>query len=321
MSTITRRVFMLTAAAAPVVSPLVARAQASTIKLIVPVPPGGSLDPIARLAQPGLQARLGQTVIIENKPGASGSLGAGLVAKAPPDGTTWLFVYETQAINPFLMHLTYDSKKDFEPVQLIGTAPAILAKSASRPWKSFQELLAAAKRKPNSVSYASTGIGSIGHLAMTALLARAGVQMIHVPYKGGGPALKDAVAGQVDSIIGSVALTSPQIHAGKLTGLLNFGSARLKTMPDIPTAMESGFPGLEAYAWWGVFAPKGTPSALIDRFARALADTLREKKNAKQMSEVWQINSKLNGPAELKTFFDSQMALWGSVVRENHIAG
>jgi tripartite-type tricarboxylate transporter receptor subunit TctC len=311
---------MLTAAAAPVVSPLVARAQASTIKLIVPVPPGGSLDPIARLAQPGLQERLGETVIVENKPGASGSVGAALVAKAPPDGTTWLFVYETQAINPFLMRLTYDSKKDFEPVQLIGTAPAILAKSASRPWKTFQELLAVAKEKPNSISYASTGVGSIGHLAMTALSARAGVQMIHVPYKGGGPALKDAVAGQVDSIIGSVALTSPQIQAGKLAGLLNFGGTRLKTMPDVPTAVESGFPGLEAYAWWGVFAPKGTPSVLVERFSRALADILREDKNARQMSEVWQINSRLNGPAELKRFFESQMALWGPVVRENHIS-
>ncbi len=321
MGYMTRRAFMLTAAVVPVASPFVARAQTSIIKLIVPVPPGGTLDPIARLAQPGLEERLGKTVIIENKPGASGSLGAALVAHAPADGTSWLFVYETQAINPFLMHLTFDSEKDLEPVQLIGTAPAILAKNFSRPWHDIREVLAAAKTKPNTISYASTGVGSIGHLAMTALSARAGVQMIHVPYKGGGPALKDAIAGHVDNIVGSVALTSPHIKEGKLAGILNFGAKRLKTMPEIPTAAESGFPGLEAYAWWGVFAPRGTPTATKERFARALADTLREAKNARRMSETWQIDLRLNGPSELRGFFRSQMKLWGAVVRDNHISG
>jgi tripartite-type tricarboxylate transporter receptor subunit TctC len=291
------------------------------IKLIVPVPPGGTVDPIARVAQLGLQQKLGATVVVENKPGASGSIGAAEVAKAEPDGNTWLFAYETQAINPALMRLSFDSEKDLEPVQLIGTSPAILAKHPSRPWKNIQELITAAKDKPNSISYASTGLGSIGHLAMTLLSDKAGIQLIHAPYRGGGPAINDAIAGHVDSVVGSVALTQPHIKAGRLVGLLNFGNKRLASMPDIPTAAESGFAGLEAYAWWGVFAPKGTPQPIVDRFAAALAETLREDKKARGMFDSWQVGLRLGGPQEFRTFFAKQMKQWGQVVAEHSIKG
>jgi tripartite-type tricarboxylate transporter receptor subunit TctC len=218
MTTVTRRNFVTSALTAPIAVPSLrsVRAQTATMKLVVPVPPGGTLDPIARVVQAGLQQRLGVTVVVENKPGASGSIGTAQVAKSAPDGNTLLFVYETHAINPLLMSLPFDSEKDLEPVQLIATAPAILAKHSARPWKDLSELIAAAKEKPNSISYATTGSGSIGHLAMTVLTDRAGIQMIHTPYRGGGPAMNDVIAGHVDTVIGSVALRVHSLEREKL---------------------------------------------------------------------------------------------------------
>lgn len=294
------------------------RAEAAVIKFVVPVPPGGTLDPIARLVQAGFQEKLGVTVVVENKAGASGSIGAAQVARSAPDGNTWLFVYETQAINPFLMDLPFDSEKDLEPVQLIATAPAILATHPSRPWKDARELIAAAKAKPDSITYGSTGAGSIGHLAMTLLTERAGVRMIHTPYRGGGPAINDAIAGHVDTVVGSVALTIPQLRAKKLSGLVNFGATRAASAPDIPTAAEIGLTGVEAYAWWGVFAPRGTPQEVKDRFGKLVADILRDERNARMLSDG-QYDLRLNGSAELKTFFSEQMKTWSQVIKSHGI--
>ena len=319
-STVTRRTFMAGALSAPLAGASFTslRAQAGPIKLIVPVPPGGTLDPIARLVQQGLQEKLGVTVVVENRPGASGSVGTAEVVRSAPDGNTWLFVYETHAINPFLRNLPFNTETDLEPIQLIATAPAILAKHAARPWRDLGELIAAAKDKPDSISYATTGSGSIGHLAMTMLAERAGVRMVHVPYRGGGPAMNDAIGGHVDTIIGSVALTTPQIRAQKIVGLLNFGANRVAGAPDVPTAAENGFPGLEAYAWWGVFAPRGTPAEIKGRFARLIASILREDANARKLTEA-QFDLRLNGPDELRDFVAGQMQTWGQVVKRHGI--
>lgn len=305
-----------------VATPFVARAQTPAIKLVVPFPPGGTVDPIARLAQPGLQQRLGTSVVVENKSGASGSIGAAIVAKSPPDGTTWLFVFDSHAVNPALIpNLPFDSEKDLEPVLLIGTAPYILAQHPERPYRTFADIVAATKAKPDSYSFATVGSGSVGHLAMAQLSRQAGVRMTHVPYRGGGPALNDALAGHVDSVIGSAALVTPQIQAGKLRGVLNTGSKRVAALPDIPTAAESGFPGFEANAWWGVFAPGGTPKPAIERFATALTDVLREERAARQLTDTLQIDLRLGGPEALRSFFAAQMAQWGKVVREEGIKG
>jgi tripartite-type tricarboxylate transporter receptor subunit TctC len=327
MSSITRRALLAGAAAAPlgaslIAKPHVARAQSGVIKLLVPFPPGGSVDPIARMAQPTLQQRLGATVIVENKPGASGSIGAAQVAKAPPDGNTWLFVFDTHAVNPALIsNLPFDSVKDLDPVMLIGTAPYILACHPSRPWKTFAEMVAAAKAKPDTISYGSVGSGSIGHLAMTQLEKRAGAKFVHSPYRGGGPAMNDALGGHIDSIIGSAAITTTQLKADKLRGIMNTGAKRMATFPDMPTAAESGFPGFEAYAWWGVFAPAGTPKDVTERFVTALRAALQEERAQKQLSETLQVDMRLGGPEELRTFFAEQMRVWGEVVRENNIKG
>ncbi|MEA2964478.1 MAG: hypothetical protein QOI46_4576, partial [Alphaproteobacteria bacterium] len=188
---------------------------AGTIKLIVPYPPGGSTDVIARLVQPCLQQRLGTTVIIENRAGASGSVGTATVAKSPPDGGTWLLVFDNHAANPFVLpDLPYDTEKDLDPVLFIGTAPYVVSTQAQKPFKSLADVIAAAKAKPGAVSYASVGSGSVGHLAMALLSKQAGVRLVHVPYRGGGPAMNDAVAGHVDQHRSFDSTNSGRHHPG-----------------------------------------------------------------------------------------------------------
>lgn len=320
MAMISRRTLVAAGITAPFIS-RAARAQAwpSTVRIVVPFPPGGTVDPVARLVQPTLQERLGVTVIIENKPGASGSIGAAQVAKSAPDGGTWLFVFDTHAVNPALMNLTFDSDKDLDPVLLIGTAPNILAAHPSRPWKSLPELIATAKEKPDTVTYASVGTGSVGHLSMVVLGKRAGVRMTHVPYRGGGPAMNDAIAGHVDTIIGSAALVTNQLKADKLRGLAHTGAKPLKNVPSLASVASADYAGFETYAWWGVFAPAGTPAAMVDRFATELTTALREERTQRQLADTLQIDLALGGPDKLRAFYQEQAKLWAAVVRENGI--
>jgi tripartite-type tricarboxylate transporter receptor subunit TctC len=320
----TRRSLVLGAISAPMTLPLVDQAQADTwpsgiIKIIVPFPPGGTVDPIARMAQPGLQQKLGATIVVENRPGSSGSLGTGLVAKSQPDGNTWLFVFDSHAVNPFLLDLDFDTVKDLTPVMLIGTAPNVLATHPSRPYKSFADVVTAAKAKPDSITYATIGSGSVGHLTMMLLSERAGCKLVHVPYRGGGPAMNDALAGHVDLIIGSAALVMPQVTAKSIVPLLQTGKTRISALSAVPTAIESGFAGLESYAWWGVFAPAGTPKPIVERFAAALGDSLRDPNVSKLLTESLQVTLRLGSPQDEANFLSEQMALWGPVVKENNV--
>jgi tripartite-type tricarboxylate transporter receptor subunit TctC len=323
----TRRSLVAGALASPFAAALANQAQAQTlqpwpsgiIKIIVPFPPGGSVDPIARMAQPGIQKSLNATLVIENRPGSSGALGTEIVAKSAPDGNTWVFVFDSHAVNPFLFDLNFDTVKDLAPVMLIGTAPNVLATHPSRPYKSFADVIAAAKAKPDTITYASIGSGSVGHLTMTLLSEKAGCKLVHVPYRGGGPAMNDAIAGHVDLIIGSAALVMPQVNAKTIVPLLQTGKTRMTNLPDTQTAIDAGFTGFESYAWWGVFAPAGTPKPIIERFAAALGDSLRDPLVSKTLTESLQISLRL-GDAEAETkFLAEQMALWGPVVKENNI--
>ena len=209
------------------------------IRIVVPFPPGGSTDALARLVQTGLQQRLGANIIIENKPGASGAAGTAVFAKSPPDGNTWLIVFDTHSVNPYLMNLQYDTEKDLDPVMLVATAPYLLAVNTKHDFKSLADVLAAAKAKPDGLSYASVGSGSIGHLFMVLLQRKTGVKLTHVPYRGGGPAMNDALGGHVDFIIGSVALVTPQLGSGKLRPIVQTGEKRVPALKDVPTVMES----------------------------------------------------------------------------------
>ena len=184
MAQLTRRSLVATA----LLSPLAAQAQATwpsgIIRIVVPFPAGGSVDTISRLVQTGLQQRLGANVIVENQPGASGSTGAGAVAKSPPDGTSWLMVFDTHAVNPFLLpSMPFDTEKDLDPVLLIGTAPHVICAHPSRPYRSLVDVIAAAKQKPETITYGTIGTGSLGHLSMTLLAKRAGIRLVHVPYR------------------------------------------------------------------------------------------------------------------------------------------
>lgn len=321
MNGLTRRSLLLAACAAP----FGARAQgwpAGNIRIIVPYPPAGSTDAIMRMIQPALQQRLGATIIIENRPGASGSVGTAAAAKAPPDGSTWLTVFDNHAANPFVLPpLPYDTERDLDPVLFIGTAPYLISTGPMKPFRTLDDIIAAARTKPNGVSYGSVGSGSIGHLAMVLLAKQAGIELVHVPYRGGGPAMNDAIAGHVDLVIGSTALQVPHVQAGRVRAVVQTGKSRAASLPDVPTVAESGFPGFEAYAWWGVFAPAGTPRPIVERFGAEMAACLREERVARQLSETQQVTLVLGGPETLRNFLAEQMRIWGAVVRENNIKG
>jgi tripartite-type tricarboxylate transporter receptor subunit TctC len=304
------------------VVPLTAHAQnwpAGNIKIVVVYPPGGSTDMIARLIQPHMQQRLGTTVIIENRAGGGGSIGTAAVAKSSPDGSTWAMVFDNHAANPFVFpNMPFDTEKDLDPVQLIGTAPYVLSTNAQKPFKTLAEVVAAAKTKPGTLSYATVGAGSVGHLAMELLWKQAGVRLVHVPYRGGGPAMNDLIAGHVDLMIASTTQSVPFIQAGSIRALAQSGKTRTSTLANVPAIAES-YPGFEAYAWWGVFAPAGTPKAIVSRFADELAASLREPGVAKQLNETQQVTFALGGPEELRKFVSEQMRLWGPVAREHNI--
>ena len=215
MRMLSRRYLLLGA----LVVPLTAHAQnwpAGNIKIVVVYPPGGSTDMIARLIQPHMQQRLGTTVIIENRAGGGGSIGTAAVAKSSPDGSTWAMVFDNHAANPFVFpNMPFNTEKDLDPVQLIGTAPYVLSTNAQKPFKTLAEVVAAAKTKPGTLSYATVGAGSVGHLAMELLWKQAGVRLVHVPYRGGGPAMNDLIAGHVDLFIASTAAVH-SVHSGRL---------------------------------------------------------------------------------------------------------
>ncbi|MDB5590676.1 tripartite tricarboxylate transporter substrate-binding protein [Enterovirga sp.] len=296
-------------------------AGAGIVRLIVPFPAGGSVDAVARLVQPGLQQRLGATVLVENQPGSSGSAATGRVAKGTPDGSTWVFVFDTHAVNPFMQQLPFDTARDLEPVMLIGTAPNVLATHPSKPYRTAADVIAAAKAKPDGITYATIGTGSLGHLTMVRFARQAGVKLTHVPYRGGGPAMNDALAGHVELIIGSAALINPQLEGKALRPVVQFGATRVASanLKDVPTAGESGMPGLESVAWWGVFAPGKTPPAMIERFNRDLKASLADERANRVLKDSQQIEIRAGAPAELQRFLENEMKVWGAVVRDNNI--
>jgi tripartite-type tricarboxylate transporter receptor subunit TctC len=323
VSKLTRRSLLIAAAVAPLASQ---GASAQTwpsgpIRFIVPFPPGGSTDALARVVQTGMQQRLGANIIIENKGGASGAAGTAIVAKSPPDGNTWLFVFDTHSVNPYLMSLSFDNDKDLDPVMLVATAPYLLAVNTKHGLKTLADVVAAAKAQPDGLSYASVGSGSIGHLFMVLLQKKTGIKLTHVPYRGGGPAMNDALGGHVDFIIGSVALVTPQLGSGKLRPIVQTGEKRVAALPEVPTVMESGVPDLTAFTWWGVFAPAGTPREVIAGFNKHLVGTIREERVSKALVESQQMTLVLSGPEELGRFSTAQGRLWGPVVKENDIKG
>lgn len=288
------------------------------IKLVAVFPPGGSVDQVARILQLPLQLQLGQTVIVDNKGGASGSIGTGMVAAAPADGYTFAVVFDTHGVNPSLIpNLPFDTKKDLAPIIVVGTSAMVLATHAGSPYKTFADVLAAARSR-QGVSYGSIGSGSLGHLAMALLGKSGGLDFQHVPYKGGGPLMNDAVAGHVPLSIGSVFVTKPHIDSKRMRPLAVTSSKRAVDLPDVPTVAESGFAGFEAPAWWAVLAPAKTPPEIIKRMNEEINKALKSPEVAKRLDS--QGIDVLGGtPEAARLFIDRQIDIWAKVVKENDI--
>jgi tripartite-type tricarboxylate transporter receptor subunit TctC len=288
------------------------------IRLVAVFPPGGSVDQVARVLAPALQQALGQSVVVDNKGGASGSIGTAAVAQAPADGYTFAVVFDTHAVNPSLIpSLPFDTRKDLVPVALIGTGAMVLATHAESPYKSFADVLAAAKAKKN-VNYGSIGNGSLGHLAM-ALLAKAdNLDLVHVPYRGGGPLMNDALAGHVPLSIGSVFLTKPHLDSKRLRALAVTTSKRSTHLPDVPTIAESGYAGFDAPAWWAVLAPARTPPEIVKRVHDEINAALKKPDVAGKLAAQG-IDIQTGSPEQARAFIDGQIDIWARVLRENNI--
>jgi tripartite-type tricarboxylate transporter receptor subunit TctC len=302
--------------------PLGAAAQAwpsrQPIRLVAVFPPGGSVDQVARILAQPLSQQLGQSVIVENKGGASGSIGTAAVAAAAPDGYTFAVVFDTHGVNPSLIPgLPFDTRKDLAPVVLVGTSAMVLATHTASEYKTFADVTAAVKAKKN-VNYGSIGSGSLGHLAMALLGKSGGLDWQHVPYKGGGPLMTDAVAGHVPLSIASVFVTKPHIDSKRMRPLAVTTSKRAAELPDVPTVAESGYPGFDAPAWWAVLAPAKTPPEIVRRMNEELNKALKSPEVATRLAGQG-ITVTGGSPEVARTFIDRQIDIWAKVVKENNI--
>jgi tripartite-type tricarboxylate transporter receptor subunit TctC len=293
---------------------------AKPISLVVTYPAGGGADTMARLIAPRLGEALGQPVIIENKPGASGQIGASAVAKSAPDGYTLMLDASSFAVNPALFaKLPYESDKAFRPIGVIALFPNVLLVNPAFGAASVKDVVAAAKVKKNAVSYASSGNGSAQHLAGAMFESAASVDMLHVPYKGGAPALNDVIGGQVPIFFGNLASTLQHVQAGKLKALAVTSGKRSAILPDVPTMAEAGVAGYEVYEWNALFAPAGTPEAVLNRIAAALQKTL-DAPDVK--ARIAQLGGEIQTakPEAAQQFIRQQTTLWARLVKERGIA-
>ena len=314
------RTIRMTLLAALLSAPLAVLAQAwpsKPVKIIAPFPPGGSVDQVSRIFAAQLTTQLGQQFVVENRSGASGSIGTQAVATAPPDGYTIGVVFDTHAVNPTLIpNIPYDTLKDLAPVMLIGTSPMAIVAHTSQPFRDFRDVLAAAKKEP--VAFGSIGTGSLGHLAMAQVASMQGVQFTHIPYKGGGPLMTDAIGGQVPLAIGTVFLANPHVKGGKVRALAVTSEKPSPQMPGVATVAEQGVPGFSALAWWGVIAPAGTPPAVVRKIHEELKKALATPAVSQKLSE--QGMDIVGGtPEEMDRFLRSEISRWAAVVQQNKI--
>lgn len=288
------------------------------IRIIAVFPPGGSVDAVARVLAPALQEQLKQSVIVENIGGASGVIGTDAMVRAEPDGYTFAVVFDTHGVNQSLKEkMPYDTKKDIANVTLIGTSPMVLVASKSAGISSFKQLVDETRAGKN-VSYGTIGAGSLGHLAMATLAKKSNFEWTHIPYRGGGPMMADALAGHVPLAIGSIFLIKPHIDSSRVVPLAVTSTQRSKDLPNIPTIAESGFPGFDAPAWWGVIAPVKTPPEMIRKMHQAMVVVLKRADISKKLDDQG-IDILAGNPETFNTFLDKQMNIWGKFVIDNKI--
>ena len=289
------------------------------IKLIVSFAPGGVHDTLARVLQPRLTEALGQPIVIENRPGAGGNIAAEAVARSAPDGYTFLVASEAIATNEYLYrHMTYDPYKDLAPVAKLADYPMALIAHPSVPANNVKELVALAKARPGSLSYGSAGIGASGHLAGELFNSVEGVNIVHVPYKGGAPALADLVAGRIQVMFLSVSLSAPQLKQGKIKVLAVTGDKRSGKLPDVPTTAEQGYPGVQALLFSSLLAPAATPGPVIARMNAEVVKALRAPEVVARLTDLGAVPAP-SSPEQFASILKQDGERWGKLIRERNI--
>ncbi|NKC32439.1 tripartite tricarboxylate transporter substrate binding protein [Falsiroseomonas selenitidurans] len=288
------------------------------VRIVVPYPPGGSNDTVARILQPKLTELLGRPVVVENRAGASGSVGSSETARSAPDGYTWLLANDTLATNETLMNLPYRVMQAFSFCTMVGTCPYALVTHPSTPFRNFQQMVEAAKARPQTLNYATTGVGSGAHIATVLLQQRGDFKLEHVPYRGGGPALQDALAGHVPLFMSNIVIILPHIRAGALRPLGLTQQTDSRYLPGVVPFTRQGFPGFEALTYWQLVGPAGIPQPILDRMQRAVKQVLAEPNVQARMAEQ---GADIVGstPAETAAFVRSEIEKWGAVIRDNNI--
>jgi tripartite-type tricarboxylate transporter receptor subunit TctC len=292
-----------------------------TITLVVPTAPGGSTDFTARLVSDQLGRALGQPVVVDNKPGGSGNIGNQIVARAKPDGYTLLVAYSGyQVANPHLFKQAgWDPIKDFAPVAMMTRAPQVIAASPKLPVNTLQELIAYAKANPGKLNFASSGNGSIQHIAGELFKQLTGTFITHIPYKGSGPAVQDLMGGQVDLFITTPAGVYTQIQSGKLKGLAVTSTRRLSSLPNVPTALESGLKGYELDSWFALYAPAGTPADVVQKL-NAEVNRILQTPDVRKRAEDSGTSVEIMTPQQLGEFTKKELERWGQVIRNARIS-
>jgi len=288
------------------------------VRIIVPFDPGGINETGSRIVATHLSERLGKQFIIEFKPGAGGMVGTEVASRAAPDGYSIAVISVANAVHPALYNLTYDLRKAFEPVAMLLTSPNTLAVHPSLPASSVSEFIALAKAKPGDIQYASAGVGGSLHLGMELFRMQAGIELLHVPFRGAGPAAIDVVAGNTKAVMSSTSTLSPHVRSGKLRGIGVSSKTRLPSVPDVPTFIEAGFPQYEASNWIGFAVPAGTPKFIIEKLQKEVAEVLDLPDVQKQLENRGAVAEKMTA-SEFAAFIDRELAKWGKVVKDANV--
>jgi tripartite-type tricarboxylate transporter receptor subunit TctC len=285
------------------------------IRWIIPYPPGGSNDVLARYIGIKLSQRIGQQIVIDNRGGANGIIGAQLAAQAPADGYTIVIISTSFVLNAAVRKLPYDIQKSFDPVAMIASSPNSIVTHPTQGYKSLQDLVSQAKAKPNSITYASTGVGGFNHFGGELFKKIAGIEMIHVPYKGGGPAMIDIIAGNIPVMFTSITQVLAHVRAGRIKMLAVGAAKRNAAVPDIPTVIESGFPGYEMYVWWGISVPAGVSRDRSQKLGHDIAAVLRDPETRKWLAHNAAAEAQVSTPAEIRKMIRSDLTKWTGVAK------
>jgi tripartite-type tricarboxylate transporter receptor subunit TctC len=289
------------------------------ITYIVPFPAGGTTDTLARLISQKLGAALGTTIVVDNRPGAGGNIGSELASRAAPDGYTIIGgTISSHAINASLYKLSYDPLKSFAPITLIGTNANVLVVNPNSPFKSVKDVIAASKSRPGSLSFASAGNGTSQHLSAELFKTMAQIDMVHIPYKGSAPAIQDVIGGQVPLMFDTTVVAGPHIQSGRVRALAVTSAKRLRNMPDVPTMAEAGVPGYEVVSWQGLFAPAGTPPAIIQRLHAEVAAILKQPDVQERLAKLGVEPSGMS-PQQFAAFQAAETAKWAKVVKSANV--